>query len=141
MLEPNLIAIFTQPLEKLRVEYMITGSVAAMIYGKPRLTHDIDLVLDLKRSQVDSFVRSFPIAQYYCPPADYIKLEVSRESHAHCNIIHHDSGFKADCYFMGNSKLHEWGMKNKKRVSLMDHLAIWVAPPEYVIIKKLAFFR
>jgi len=29
---------------------MVTGSTAAMLYGMPRVTHDIDLVLKLQES-------------------------------------------------------------------------------------------
>jgi hypothetical protein len=42
----DLIPLFVEPLERSAFPYMITGSVAAMIYGMPRLTHDVDLVLD-----------------------------------------------------------------------------------------------
>ncbi|MBH0199153.1 MAG: hypothetical protein HP497_06985 [Nitrospira sp.] len=30
--------------ERLEIPYLITGSVASMAYGEPRLTNDIDLV-------------------------------------------------------------------------------------------------
>ena len=33
-----------QTLERLRIPYLVTGSVASMAYGEPRLTNDIDLV-------------------------------------------------------------------------------------------------
>ena len=29
-------------LEKLGIKYMVTGSIASIFYGEPRLTHDID---------------------------------------------------------------------------------------------------
>jgi len=35
--------MFTQRLNKLGVAYMVSGSVAVIIYGEPRLTHDVDL--------------------------------------------------------------------------------------------------
>ncbi len=48
MLEPDLIEIFVQPLNRARIRYLISGSVAAMLYGEPRLTHDIDLFAFLR---------------------------------------------------------------------------------------------
>ena len=47
MPEPNLFLIFVSRLNASGMRYMITGAVASIIYGEPRLTHDIDLVLEL----------------------------------------------------------------------------------------------
>lgn len=47
MPEADLLAVFVDPLERLRFRYMVTGSVAAMLYGEPRLTNDVDIVLEL----------------------------------------------------------------------------------------------
>jgi len=52
MPEPNLFKIFTVRLNKMGIRYMVTGAVAAIIYGEPRLTHDIDLVIELKMDEV-----------------------------------------------------------------------------------------
>lgn len=42
---PDPFAPFLDPLERLALPYCITGSVAASVYGEPRLTADIDVVL------------------------------------------------------------------------------------------------
>jgi hypothetical protein len=39
----NLFSLFTNPLNENQIDYMVTGSVAAMVYGEPRLTHDMGL--------------------------------------------------------------------------------------------------
>ena len=44
MPEHNLFKIFVSRLNKLNITYMITGAVASIIYGEPRLTNDIDLI-------------------------------------------------------------------------------------------------
>ncbi len=33
-------------LERLKIPYLVTGSMASMAYGEPRLTNDIDIVAD-----------------------------------------------------------------------------------------------
>ncbi len=38
MLGGDLLSLFVDPLEHLGMDYMITGSVASMLYGEPRLT-------------------------------------------------------------------------------------------------------
>ena len=34
---------------------MVTGAVASIIYGEPRLTNDIDLVININPDEVESF--------------------------------------------------------------------------------------
>src|SRR3977135_2918061 len=41
---PSPLAPFLEPLERLGLPYCVTGSVAASVYGEPRLTADIDVV-------------------------------------------------------------------------------------------------
>src|SRR5713101_6764479 len=50
--EPDLIQLFAQPLNRSGVRYLVSGSVAAMLYGEPRVTHDIDFVVFLRSEQV-----------------------------------------------------------------------------------------
>ena len=45
---PSPLAPFLEPLERLGLPYCVTGSVAASVYGEPRLTADIDIVPLLK---------------------------------------------------------------------------------------------
>jgi hypothetical protein len=141
MLEPNLITLFTQPFDDHKIEYMITGSVAAIVYGEPRLTHDVDLVVALHESHLDALLASFPLEQFYAPPRETLQLELQRGARAHFNLIHHASGFKADCYLSGNDPLHHWGMAHRRKIDLTPQTAIWIAPPEYVIIRKLEYYR
>ncbi len=50
MPEPELFLLFARPLNFAQVRYMVTGSVAAIFYGEPRLTHDLDLVVAARSS-------------------------------------------------------------------------------------------
>ncbi len=70
MPEHNLFQIFISRLNKLGIQYMITGSVASIIYGEPRLTHDIDLVIELNKDDAERFAEAFPIEEFYCPPPE-----------------------------------------------------------------------
>ena len=41
MPEPDLIELFAQPLNQSGIRYLVSGSVAAMLYGEPRVSHHI----------------------------------------------------------------------------------------------------
>ncbi len=120
---------------------MITGSVASIFYGEPRLTHDIDMVLFFSHTQIPKILAAFSEQEYYCPPEEIITLELKREQHAHFNLIHHQSGFKADCYPNTRDTLELWANDNRIRIEISNTLSIWLAPPEYIIIRKMQFFK
>jgi hypothetical protein len=140
MQEPNLFGIYTEILSKNRIDYFVTGSVATIVYGEPRMTHDIDLIISLPEINIDRFMTLFPIDKFYCPPKEVIINEIKRSSRGHINLIHHESGFKADVYFVGQDKLQIWAMANRIEIDYLGGI-IYIAPIEYVILKKLEFYK
>ena len=130
----------TSRLNKMGIRYMVTGAVASIIYGEPRLTHDIDLVVELKAEQAEEVERFFRPEEFYCPPIEIIKLEAKRPLHGHFNIIHKETGFKADVYIMGQDVLHHWAMSHQRKFEIEGE-PFWLAPPEYVILRKLEYYR
>lgn len=44
MSEANHFLVFIRKLNALGVRYMVTGSIAGVGYGEPRVTHDVDIV-------------------------------------------------------------------------------------------------
>lgn len=135
---PDLIRPFIERLAALGLPYMVTGSTAGILYGEPRMTHDVDVVVDMKVTDVDSFVAAFSLEEFYCPPEDVLAIEVRRGQRGHCNLIHHASGFKADIY-LAFDELHRWGLAHRRTIDL-DGLAVSVAPVEYVIVRKLEYY-
>ena len=140
MPEHNLFRIFVSRLNKLSIPYMITGAVASIIYGEPRLTNDIDLVINMESDDVENFADAFPGEEFYCPPPEVIRLEIGRSRRGHFNLIHHATGFKADIYASGQDELHHWGLNNRKPVDVEGE-KFWLAPVEYVILRKLEYYR
>lgn len=141
MHDPELFVLFTRPLGDAGLEYMVTGSVAAMVYGEPRLTNDIDIVLELEPARATELVALFPAEQFYCPPEEVLLIEAGRPHHGHFNLINHATGYKADVYLRGKDTLCVWGLSRRRRLDLGDEASMWVAPPEYVIVRKLEFYR
>lgn len=47
------------------IPYMLTGSFAASYHGRPRATHDADLVIDPEGGHFDDFLRELEAAGFY----------------------------------------------------------------------------
>src|SRR5438045_9636877 len=95
MPEANLFLMFTQRLSTLGVAYMVSGSVAVIIYGEPRLTHDVGLIVVLDRGHIARLPEVFPPAGFYCPPSEVIAVEAAREQRGHLNVVNYQTGFNA----------------------------------------------
>jgi hypothetical protein len=52
---PSLVQLFIVPLNAARMDYMVTGGLAAVVYGHPRLTLDVDLVIRLETRESVGF--------------------------------------------------------------------------------------
>jgi hypothetical protein len=136
----ELIDTFIRPLISSGLPYAVTGSVAAMAYGEPRLTNDIDLVLQIKTTEIPRLVEAFPEADFYLPPSEVIASEIVRGNRGHLNIISQHSLLKADVYIVSSDPLQHWAMEHVRIIDI-DGLPVAFTPPEYLIIRKLEFFR
>ncbi len=138
---PDELSIFADRLERVGAPYMITGATAAILYGQPRVTNDLDVVLSLDDAGRAALLRAFPETEFYVPPESVIQAEQARAQRGHFNLIHLESGYKADIYLTGADPLHAWALPRCRRVPWAGNLRIPVAPPEYVVLRKLEFYR
>ena len=137
---PDPFDYFLTPLERAGLPYCLTGSVAAGIYGESRSTRDIDFVLMLQVGDIAAFRAAFPESEYYVPPTETLVVELLRGQRGCLNLYHHRSGFKADLFFVVRDTLHLWAMQQRRRAPYGGE-QLWIAPPEYVILRKLEYFR
>ncbi len=140
MPEPELFLLFVRPLNRAGIRYVVSGSVAAIFYGEPRLTHDVDVVVFLNSNDIQKLIEVFPKADFYVPPLETMLAETAREHSGHFNLIHLDTGFKADLYPTGCDELSAWAFRGKRTIEYEGENIV-LAPPEYVIVRKLEYFR
>ena len=140
MAERDTFLLFVRPLNKAGFRYVVTGSIAAILYGEPRLTYDVGFVVFLNDENIRLLSQIFPDSDFYVPPSQTIHAEVAREKSGHFNIIHIGTGFKADFYPTGREDGNAWAFRQKRVVEFQGE-SIVLAPPEYVIVRKLEFYR
>jgi len=140
MPEDNPLAIFAPGLNALGLPWMAVGSIASSAYGEQRSTLAVDVVAVVGKQNATRFLSVFSEADFYCPPANVIEIESARPERGHFNLIHHHSIYKADIHIATGSELEGWAFKNRRPL-LAGETPVWLAPPEYVIVHKLEFFR
>ena len=117
---------------------MVVGSFTSAAYGEPRLTNDIDIVVDLELNQVDELCDAFPSADFY------VSREAARAALAcrgQFNVIDPSSGNKVD--FMISRK-DAWGIEQlarRQKIPLLPNLDVFAARPEDIILSKLLYYQ
>lgn len=140
MQESELFLLFVRRFNRAGIRYIIGGSVAAIFYGEPRFTNDLDIVVFLNGEDIRRLPEIFPSSDFYVPPAEAIAAEIAREQRGHFNIIHMDTSFKTDVYPTGRNEFNAWAFRNKRQIEFEGETLV-LAPPEYVIVRKLEYFR
>lgn len=115
-----------------QISYMLTGSFAANFYAVPRMTRDIDIVIEIEMKEVDKILHIFQKDFYI----DKISINEAIKYQSMFNIIHNELSFKIDFIVRKNSEYRIVEFKRKKRIQL-DDAFIWIVSPEDLIISKL----
>jgi hypothetical protein len=78
-------------LEKLNISYAVVGSYASSAWGEPRMTRDIDVVIELSGDQVTKLCDAFPTAEFYVSP---VAAKDAVERRSQFKVIHPSSATK-----------------------------------------------
>lgn len=125
-------------LERLQIPYLVTGSIASMAYGEPRLTNDIDIVADVEEKHISALLEAFPPNDYYIRE-DMIREAIRRKSQF--NIIHPASGLKIDVIIKVDNPLNTSRFTRSKKIYPSETYQANFAAPEDVIIKKMEYYK
>ena len=104
------------------------------------MTTDVDVVLRLASDQVRPLLACFPEADFYHPPEEAVRHEITLAARGHFNVIQHATGMKADFYPAGTDPLPAQALERRRRLDVGGSTIV-LAPPEYVIVRKLEFHR
>jgi hypothetical protein len=131
--------LVVRTLEDLGIPYMVTGSVGAMLYGEPRMTNDMDVVLELTPSWIDPLLSRFPPAEFCSPPHEVVLDEIHRRGQF--NIIHSGSGSKVDLILRKTTDFAEEEFSRRRPCTFTEEVDCQSASPEDIILSKLLSFR
>jgi hypothetical protein len=117
------------------IKYMISGSIAMNIYSIPRMTRDIDIVIELSESGIDEFTGLFPDSYY---DEDVIAQEI--KSKGMFNIIDHSTGFKIDFIIRKEGEYFNLAFNQRQRIAEFG-TKLWVISLNDLIVAKLLWIQ
>ncbi len=119
-------------LDRAKIRYMVTGSIAANFYTVPRMTRDIDIVVELSDQNISRFIALFE-KDYYLEPAT-VRAEVKNKGMF--NLIQNEHVIKVDFVVRKDSAYRRMEFSRKKKVSVDDRV-LYIVAPEDLILSKL----
>ncbi len=130
--ELDVLKAVTADLEGGGIPYMVTGSMAANFYTVPRMTRDIDLVIELFERDVDRITRLFQ--QDYYIDRDMVQRAV--REHTMFNMIHNALVVKVDCVVRKETEYRREEFARRRTVSIAGQ-QVFIVSPEDLILSKL----
>jgi hypothetical protein len=118
-------------LDEAGIPYMVTGSMAANFYTTPRMTRDIDLVVELAEEDISRVVRLFQDEFYI----DREMVQQAVRSRSMFNMIHTALVVKVDCVVRKESAYRREELARRRRVTVAGQSIAMVAPEDLILSK------
>jgi hypothetical protein len=134
--ELQVLKTVTGRLDAAAISYMVTGSMAVNYYTIPRMTRDIDIVVEISEADTDRIFELFRSDFYIEREA----VQIAIREHTQFNIIHHAYVIKIDFVIRKESEYRLREFLRKKRIVVDDH-ELWIVAPEDLILSKLEWAK
>lgn len=130
------VKLIAERLESASIPYMLTGSMAMTFYAVPRMTRDIDLVVEMQSGDVDKLVSLFATDCYI----ESASVRDALSQHTMFNVIHREWALKADFIIR---KENEYRVEEfaRRRLLALEELSTYVVAIEDLILSKLVWSR
>lgn len=123
-------------LERLDIPYMVVGGYATTVYGEPRMTVDVDIVVDMRWEHVPALVAAFPSPDYYVSEESIRDSLVRRYPF---NIIETNTAAKIDMVPLPGDVFTHIAFGRRQRIEYVEgHSATFITPEDVIVAKLLA---
>jgi hypothetical protein len=130
--EIEVLKIVTQRLDGAGIPYMLSGSMAMNYYAQPRMTRDIDLVVDIAPAEAKRVTALFA-PDFVCE--EEAVLEAARRR-GMFNIIHAEWIVKVDLIIRKDLPYRREEFDRRCRV-VLEGMEIWMVAAEDLLLSKL----
>ena len=133
----SIAGLVTGVCERLGVRYLLGGSMASTALGEPRMTLDVDLVIDLEIGTVDRWIES--LGPEFLIDRDWVRAEVERRGSF--QLFHMPSLVRIDVFVPPWEGVHLWKWERRRRLRIDANLSLDVTAPEGIVLQKLMWYR
>jgi hypothetical protein len=126
----------TYKLDEAKINYVVCGSLVSSLFGEPRATNDVDIIIACNLKQLRQFMASFS-DDYY---ADLEMAEDAFKNKSMFNIIDLKSGWKVDFIFLKEDEYSHESFSRRQDSNFLG-INVKILTPEDVILSKLIWSK
>ncbi len=126
-------------LDRLGIQYVVGGSVSSSVFGEPRSSADVDILVAMVPPQAVQLAAAFEEDFYVDGDA---ALEAVRR-HGSFNAIHLATMLKADLFVAGPELLDREQLQRRRPVVIAQDppRSAFITAPENIVLRKLDWYR
>jgi hypothetical protein len=132
-----------EALESMFIPYTVGGSIALNVWAVPRMTHDMDISVDLPQERIAEFCSYFPPERYYIDP-DAMRSAFLHQDDTNLGMYSFhdmDTGFKVDLFpLRSNDQAQQTALARRVRVSILGDLKAYACAPDDLLVQKLRWY-
>lgn len=134
MAPEELLKNIAEILSELKIPYAITGGFAVSVWGNPRSTADIDIVVELIDKNIKPLIEKvLVLSKDFYVDEDMAKNAVINKSEF--NFIDPDSGLKVDFFVMDNTPYNKLKIKRAILRDVAGARVLFVSPEDLILGK------
>ena len=134
--ELEVLGIVSERLQSAGMPFMLTGSFAMAYYGRPRMTRDLDIVVELNEADVDNLVELFA-SDFYVDADSVLRAIASQQLF---NLMHLETSIKVDLIVRKDTEYRRVEFARRRPVQL-NGVNTWIVSREDLILSKLVWAR
>jgi hypothetical protein len=132
--ELDVLGLVSDRLADIGMPFMLTGSFALAHYATPRMTRDLDIVVELGEHNLDLVVAAFSVDFYVDADAAHAAVLSERMF----NLMHLDSGVKVDLIVRKSAEFRQVEFARRRPVEIAN-IRTWIVSREDLILSKLVW--
>ena len=122
-------------LQTLKIPYLVTGGAAVVVWGRPRFTADVDVIVELREDQVKRLVDVLVKEGYV--DEDAVREALKYESEF--NFIDEATGVKVDFWILKDDAFNKSRLKRRVAQDIFGQKIYFISAEDLILIKLLWF--
>ena len=133
----HLLVKISRLLKRLRIPYLVTGGIAVLVWGRPRFTADIDIVVEFKEKDLKRLEKGL----LKLGKSGYVEIASMRQALAdegEFNFIDGETGVKIDFWLIKKKDLFDLSrLKRRVAKNILGEKIYFTSPEDLILIKAL----
>lgn len=135
--QEQLLKLITTLLQKKHIPYMITGALSVIFYGRPRASHDIDFVIEVKEGNTRLLIDAFSKLPHREFVVDLTLIKKAVVGKRMFNLLHLPTMLKLDFFLLKNEEFDRSRFQRRKTFNVFGQKMTFASPEDTILVKLL----